>query len=168
MLYLIDFGISSKYIDSSGKVFKPRMVKNIRCSPQYAGVNQLDGMSKQFYQFTPLALCRKDDIESIFYTMLSLLKINVKQVSSYHVPYNSNSFPIQKEDPQQKSLLELQKIKTIKENISISLANKLLPGTFILLTHQLVALSSLNTSLHSPPLTSPTMTSSFSVLKKKR
>ncbi len=39
MLFLIDFGISTKYVDSKGNVLTPRIVKNIRCSPQYAGVN---------------------------------------------------------------------------------------------------------------------------------
>lgn len=39
LLYLIDFGISSRYVDNKGKVLSQKILKNIRCSPQYSGMN---------------------------------------------------------------------------------------------------------------------------------
>lgn len=45
LLYLIDFGISTRFVDNKGKVLPQKVMRNIRCSPQYAGLNQLEGMS---------------------------------------------------------------------------------------------------------------------------
>lgn len=73
LLYLIDFGISTPYIGQDGKLLPQKVMRNIRCSPQYAGLNQLNGMS----------LCRRDDIEAIFYTMVALLRVKLSRVSSY-------------------------------------------------------------------------------------
>jgi len=46
LLYLIDFGISTRFLDDEGKIVPQKVLRNIRCSPQYAGLNQLNGMSK--------------------------------------------------------------------------------------------------------------------------
>jgi len=55
--------------------------------------------------------------------MISLLKIVVKNISTYRVPSGSTSFPTSKEDAKrnnEKSLQELNKIKSLKENISVA------------------------------------------------
>lgn len=70
---MIDFGISTAYLGDDGKLLAQKVMKNIRCSPQYAGLNQLNGMS----------LCRRDDIEAIFYTMVALLRIKLSRVSNF-------------------------------------------------------------------------------------
>ena len=49
LLYLIDFGISTRFIDDDGKLLSQKILKNIRCSPQYSGLNQLNGMCKLFF-----------------------------------------------------------------------------------------------------------------------
>jgi serine/threonine protein kinase len=39
MLFLIDFGISTKYVDIVGRTMPQKIMRSIRCSPQYAGLN---------------------------------------------------------------------------------------------------------------------------------
>lgn len=134
LLYLIDFGIAYKYVDKFGKPMPQRVVRNIRCSPQYAGVNQLAGMSNYLTNLWEIvALCRKDDIEGIFYTLLSLMKVGVKNISSYKQQHNSGSVPNGKGQPlqkeHQKTFQDLQNIKHVKENMSLFLASKVLPST---------------------------------------
>jgi hypothetical protein len=46
LLYLIDFGISTPFVNRDGKLLPQKVMRNIRCSPQYAGLSQLNGMSK--------------------------------------------------------------------------------------------------------------------------
>lgn len=45
LLYLIDFGICTPFVGKDGKLLAQKVLRNIRCSPQYAGLNQLNGMS---------------------------------------------------------------------------------------------------------------------------
>lgn len=70
-----------------------------------------------------LALCRKDDIEGIFYTLIALLKVKLSRISSYTKKLSSDSDLIKalgniKDNKQLESQKELMIIKETKKNLS--------------------------------------------------
>jgi hypothetical protein len=75
------------------------------------------------YLFTLLALCRKDDIEGVFYTLIALLKVKLSRISSYTKKLSSDSDLIKalgniKDNKQLESQKELMIIKETKKNLS--------------------------------------------------
>ena len=64
LLYLIDFGICTPFVGKDGKLLAQKVLRNIRCSPQYAGLNQLNGMSNlhflQLYRRLQTRRCRSN------------------------------------------------------------------------------------------------------------
>jgi len=137
LLYLIDFGISTPYVDSgNGKLLPQKVMRNIRCSPQYAGLNQLNGMSKPLAKLHPLiGLCRRDDIEAFFYTIVALLRIKLTKVSSYQSKMQTDLDLIRMlgsiKDPKQlESQKELLLIKEVKRNLNEKFMRAYLPAGF--------------------------------------
>lgn len=75
------------------------------------------------YLFSFIALCRKDDIEGIFYTLLALLKVKLSRLSSYTKKLSSDNDLIKalgniKDNKQLESQKELMIIKETKKNLS--------------------------------------------------
>ncbi|CDW75772.1 ck1 family protein kinase [Stylonychia lemnae] len=134
-LYLIDYGISTPYVDSDGSHTAQKVLRNIRCSPQYAGLNQINGMSN-IYILNYLALCRKDDIEGIFYTLVSLLRVRSSKISNYSKKPMSDNDLLKalggiKDEKQLQGQKELLIIKETKRNLSEQLISSYLPDGFV-------------------------------------
>eukprot|EP00347_Sterkiella_histriomuscorum_P000150 403376979 len=124
-LYLIDFGISTPFLDAHGQHVQQKVLRNIRCSPQYAGLNQINGMT----------LCRKDDIEGIFFTLISLLKVRTSKISNYNKKPNQDVELMKllssiKDEKQIESQKELYLIKETKRYVSEDLVRSHLPDGF--------------------------------------
>jgi hypothetical protein len=118
----------------TGKLLAQKVMRNIRCSPQYAGLNQLNGMSKYiFSQF--LGLCRRDDIEAIFYTMVALLRLKLSKVSSYQSKMQTDIDLLRllgsiKDPKQLESQKELHQIKEVKRNLNEKFMRAYFPTGF--------------------------------------
>ena len=65
VIYLIDFGLSKKYIDpKTGEHIKFKNNHRLNGTPRYASIHALEGYE----------LSRRDDLESLCYVLVYLLK----------------------------------------------------------------------------------------------
>lgn len=64
MLYLIDFGLAKYYLESDGKHISLAKNKGLIGTARYASISSLKGHEQG----------RKDDLESIAYTLIYLFK----------------------------------------------------------------------------------------------
>ena len=84
-------------------------------------------------------MCRKDDVEGVFYTLLALLKVKISRISTYNKKITSDPDIMKMlsnvKDPKQlESQKELLLIKETKRHISEQLIRIYLPGKKNLLT----------------------------------
>jgi hypothetical protein len=81
-----------------------------------------------------LDLCRRDDLEAIFYTLVALLNMKLSRLSSYKRKQMSDNDLISgmqkenKESAVEKGQRELKRIKEIKSNLQPSYMKSHLPG----------------------------------------
>lgn len=82
-----------------------------------------------------IALCRRDDIEGIFYTLISLLRVRTSKISLYQKKPSSDTELNKllcniKDQRQIESQKELYMIKETKRHISTDLIKSYLPDGF--------------------------------------
>ena len=80
-------------------------------------------------------MCRRDDIEAVFYTMISLLRVKLSKLSSYQRQMKSDMDLMKflshiKDERQLESQRELMIIKETKRNLSEKLIRLYLPPGF--------------------------------------
>jgi hypothetical protein len=73
-----------------------------------------------------LGLCRRDDLEALFYTLVALMNIKLSKLSNYRRKLISDNDLLlvmgqPKEGAAEKGQRELKRIKEIKTNLSIDL-----------------------------------------------
>ena len=67
IVYLIDFGLSKKFMSKKGKHIKFNINNNISGTPRYCSINALRGAEQS----------RRDDLESLFYVIMYLFRGNL-------------------------------------------------------------------------------------------
>jgi hypothetical protein len=69
----MDFGQSSSFLNDDKIHVKRKLMPTIQCTVGYAGIGQLKGRT----------VCRKDDMEAIFYTMVNSQGLVLEELSDY-------------------------------------------------------------------------------------
>ena len=105
ILYLIDFGLSKKYINSNGNHIEFRLGKNMTGTARYCSIYTHQGIEQS----------RRDDLESIGYVLIYFLKGNLPW---QNVQVNNNE-------------KHFEKIGQMKQNISIEELCSDIPYEFV-------------------------------------
>ena len=96
-LFLIDFGLSKRFVDISGNHIEEKTGKKMIGTIKYASLNIHNGLEST----------RRDDIESLTYTFISLFGVNL--------PWDELCNNLKKSDSQQECINEIKEKKSSLE-----------------------------------------------------